>query len=223
MPEDQKQIETEESSGEEKVKEEGGDLGETQPIANEEADLPPETAPLPEETPQSEETPQPEATPAPEAVPEQETAPLPAETIPAPLGKIKTEPADSEIAEPLATAAPDQTPEPAPSPEPAKEPAPIIIAPEEVKEAVPFMMKFLDHLGVLRKDANLKRQQQMQEKLEAILGYVREHQQITNDEVEKLTGVKDAQAAKYLKILVNQGKLIMFGYKRNAYYKLTNR
>ena len=42
------------------------------------------------------------------------------------------------------------------------------------------------------------------------------------NEVEKLTGVKDAQATNYLNILVKQGKLIRFGKKKNIFYKPIN-
>jgi len=51
------------------------------------------------------------------------------------------------------------------------------------------------------------------------LKYAREQGQITNDGAEKLTGVKDTQAANYLSELVRQGKLVRFGYKRNTFYK----
>jgi len=37
--------------------------------------------------------------------------------------------------------------------------------------------------------------------------------------VERITGVKDAQATRYLEKLVKQGKLVRFGKKRNTFYK----
>ena len=81
------------------------------------------------------------------------------------------------------------------------------------------MVKFLDKLKDLRKQANEKRAQVAKENLEKILKYAKEQQRITNDEVEKLTGVGDTQAANYLNTLVKQGKLIRFGKKRNIFYK----
>ncbi|PIR13377.1 hypothetical protein COV49_02470, partial [Candidatus Falkowbacteria bacterium CG11_big_fil_rev_8_21_14_0_20_39_10] len=41
----------------------------------------------------------------------------------------------------------------------------------------------------------------------------------SHDDVERLTGVKHAQATKYLKILTKQGKLIRFGKTANTFYK----
>ena len=52
-----------------------------------------------------------------------------------------------------------------------------------------------------------------------ILDHARQKQKITNNDVEKLTGVKHWQAANYLKILTKQRKLIKFGKTTNTFYK----
>ncbi|MFH1822174.1 MAG: DUF977 family protein [Patescibacteria group bacterium] len=147
----------------------------------------------------------------PEVIPESEVAheAEPVEDIAAPSQEVDPITAPQKAAESS----------PAPTPTPTQEPAPTIIAPAEIKESVPFMMKFLEHLGVLRKQANLKRREEMEKRLMAILEYAREHGQVTNDEVEKITGVGDRQALNYLNILVKQGKLVRFGQGLGTIYK----
>jgi len=49
--------------------------------------------------------------------------------------------------------------------------------------------------------------------------YAVKTQKVTNDDVERLTGVGDAQAARYLKKLTKQGKIIKFGKTSNTFYK----
>ncbi len=82
-----------------------------------------------------------------------------------------------------------------------------------------FKTKFLDKLKKLRQQANQKRQENMKKNLAIIMEYAHRKQKITNDETEKITGVKNTQAYKYLKILVKQGKLVKFGKNINTFYK----
>lgn len=49
------------------------------------------------------------------------------------------------------------------------------------------------------------------ENLSKILGYVREHEKIQNNDVEKLTGVSNATAERYLSELEKEGKLTQHG------------
>ncbi len=93
------------------------------------------------------------------------------------------------------------------------------IVPVPSKAEAPFMVKFLKHLGILRGKANQKRQENIQARLDKIMVYAREKQKITNDEVERLTGVSDTQATRYLKKLVKEKKLVCFGKKKNVFYK----
>lgn len=110
---------------------------------------------------------------------------------------------------------------PAPAPQ-ASQPVQPLSRSASVKTAMPFMVKFKNKLAEFRQIANQKRTEKMQKNLSIITQYAREKQRITNDEVEKLTGVKDAQATNYLNILVKQGKLIRFGKKKNIFYKPIN-
>ncbi|MCD4762267.1 DUF977 family protein [bacterium] len=115
-----------------------------------------------------------------------------------------------------------------PAPLPSKNPEPpktVIVTPTvaKVESKTKFMVRFLDKLKDLRKQANKKRAEKVEENLAKILNYAKEHQRITNDEVEKLTGVKDTQAVNYLNMLVKQGKLVRFGKKRNIFYKSIRR
>jgi len=94
---------------------------------------------------------------------------------------------------------------------------PIIIgAPASLVKPV---IAFLERLGVLRGQANTKRQENKARNLEKILEYAQKNNKITNNEVEKITGVSDRQALNYLQILVKKGKFERFGSKRNTFYK----
>lgn len=94
-----------------------------------------------------------------------------------------------------------------------------VVAPPEAAPIVPFALKFLKHLGILRGQANKKRQENIQARLDKIMAYAREHQKITNDDVEHLTGVSDRQALRDLNSLVKEKKLVRFGKKKNVFYK----
>jgi hypothetical protein len=97
-----------------------------------------------------------------------------------------------------------------------------VVAPSEAASIVPFVVKFLKHLGILRGQANQKRQENIQDRLDKIMAYAIKHQKITNDEVERLTGVGHRQAVRYLNILVKDKKLVRFGKKSNIFYKPIN-
>lgn len=81
------------------------------------------------------------------------------------------------------------------------------------------MTKFKDKLKEFRQKANQKRKEKMEKNLEKIMQYAWEKQKVTNNEVEKLTGVGDKQAERYLKILVKKRKLVKFGKTKNTFYK----
>jgi len=100
----------------------------------------------------------------------------------------------------------------------AEKKEPLIIAPESAKPLVKPILGFLDKLKELRTKANQARTEKKEDNLKKILAYAREHNRITNDEVEKITGVRDDQATEYLNILVKQGKLVRFGKTKNTFY-----
>lgn len=112
--------------------------------------------------------------------------------------------------------------EPVVEPVAQEKPAPTpvnIVAPSEIKLVVPFMVKFLEHMGIIGKDANLKRKENVEKNLELIIKEAWKTEKITNDDVERVTGVRDRQALNYLKELVKRGKLRRFGDGAGVYYK----
>ena len=56
-----------------------------------------------------------------------------------------------------------------------------------------------------------KQTEQKAENKQKILAFVQEHQQIQNNDVEKLVGVSDATAGRYLEELEEEGRLIQHG------------
>ena len=140
-------------------------------------------------------------------------APAPTET---PMQSKVEVPAPKEPAEqPMAPvqSAPTLQPEPGQIP-----PAPSKVEGPVLSEAEGFMSMFRNKLAEFRLQANQKRSRQVEENLNKILEYARAKQKITNDEVEKLIGVKDTQAVEYLNKLVEQGKLVRFGRTSNTFY-----
>ena len=65
-----------------------------------------------------------------------------------------------------------------------------------------------------------KRRAKTGEYLEKIVAHAREKKEITNDDVEKLLHVADATASRYLKMLVERGKLIRAGKGRSVKYRV---
>jgi len=84
---------------------------------------------------------------------------------------------------------------------------------------IPFIQKVWLYLGELRKKANLKRTAKQEKNLELILIEAWKTETITNNDVERVTGVSDRQALNYLKELVKRRKLMRFGIGRNIHYK----
>jgi len=68
-------------------------------------------------------------------------------------------------------------------------------------------------------NANRERKNRVQMNLDAILEFALKSDIITNNDVEYLTNVSDAQARRYLNKLVRQGKLVRYGRYKNTYYK----
>ncbi len=83
------------------------------------------------------------------------------------------------------------------------------------------VLSFLDKLKELRGRANTVRHKHVEENLKKVEAFAKENGGVTNDDVERLTGVKDTQATNYLNNLVKQGKLIRTGEKSNTIYKPT--
>ena len=67
------------------------------------------------------------------------------------------------------------------------------------------------------------KQEKVQENLDKIMEYALKTQRVVNDDVERIIGVKDTQAAEYLNTLVKQGKLVKFGKTINIFYKPTSK
>ena len=167
----------------------------------------PEPAPKEESQPQTDNEPK-------EVVPEPKKPTEPEETEKATFHNVAETSAESEPA-PKAEA---PTPAPQPIPTAPTPPPPAPSAPE-----IPFAIKFKNKLKDLLQIANQKRSQKAQENLKKIMAYAQGKQKITNDEVEKIIGVKDSQAANYLNLLVKQNKLIKFGKTTNIFYKPLNK
>ncbi len=112
---------------------------------------------------------------------------------------------------------PDKTrPTPKQPPVPkTKQPTPAKAKPS----SEPFIIKYSKKLAEQLRKANIKRQQKVQTNLNKIMEYALKTQKVTNNDVERITGVGDVQAYRYLKKLVKQGKLIRFGKKKNTFYK----
>ncbi len=141
-------------------------------------------------------------------------APEPPKPAPNESEPVK-EPANQPAAESSSPPSPAPLPqEPQPAPSQAKQP---IVCPPQPKIDLQklFKTKLLDGLKL----ANQKRQEIKQKNLDAIMSYALGKQAVTNNDVERITGVKDRMALKYLKILAKQGKLIRFGNKRKTFYK----
>jgi len=102
---------------------------------------------------------------------------------------------------------------------PTPQPETKIIGSEPDRPIIPLILSFLDKLKELRQKANAKRRENIEKNLKKIMAYAAETQKVTNNEVERLTGVSDRQALNYLSILVKRGDLVRFGKQKNNFYK----
>lgn len=93
---------------------------------------------------------------------------------------------------------------------------------DQAQAQKPLPMQYLDKLRQYRFQANQRRLENKRINLEKIIEYTSERKFITNDDVERITGVGDSQAANYLNILVKNGKLIRKGRNRGTFYILNN-
>ncbi len=99
---------------------------------------------------------------------------------------------------------------------------PVAAAPNSINASKPepsFTTKYINKLKEQLGLANLKRKQKARKNLDKIMEYARQTQKVTNDDVERITGVKDSQAENYLNKLIKQGKLVRFGKTKNIFYK----
>jgi len=83
----------------------------------------------------------------------------------------------------------------------------------------PIGSKYLGRLSGYLRSGRTKRQENLNNNLEIILAYARRKNKITNNEVEALVGVKDRQAANYLRRLVEAGQLVRGGRGPLTFYK----
>ena len=108
-------------------------------------------------------------------------------------------------------------PEPEPAP-PRPSPIPTPIQPTSVPTES-FKTKFITKLRSNLVTAREKRLETRDRHLEKIMNLALKTQRVTNNNVEKLLGVSDRSATRYLKILTKQGRLIRFGKAQNIFYK----
>lgn len=69
--------------------------------------------------------------------------------------------------------------------------------------------------------ANLAVQNKKIKNLEKLMEYFTTHAKVTNNDVEKLLGVKDSMATKYLNTLLKEGKIERHGVKKSTWYSKT--
>jgi hypothetical protein len=60
----------------------------------------------------------------------------------------------------------------------------------------------------------------MADRLEKIVVFARENGKVTNNDVERLTGVKDTRAVHYLNMLIKQNRLARFNENKSTFYKV---
>ncbi len=177
------------------------------------------------------------ATPIPANPAPEETSKIPVEPEPIEITEIKREiPSEKTTPASIAETELPKPGEPAPNAEVEekiiKDTPPAKILKEELETKSPkplkpipapksynFKKEFRSKLRNLLQIANQKRSETIEENLKKIYEYARETEKITNDDVERLTGVSDRQALRYLKILVKRGKLSRFGTRKNICYK----
>lgn len=68
--------------------------------------------------------------------------------------------------------------------------------------------RFLIQANNVRQNANQHHAQEVERK---IMQFISDHGRVKNDDVQKLCGVSDAMATKYLQLLENKGKIIQIG------------
>jgi len=86
-------------------------------------------------------------------------------------------------------------------------------------EVVACLKDLRTRLNELLVKANEARVTNSEKNLEKIMEYARRTQKVTNNDVERITKVQDAQARRYLKQLVKDKKLVRFGRYRYTFYK----
>ena len=146
--------------------------------------------------------------------------------------KLKTKPLPKtnsalpkKESEPITQAAKTRAPAPPtiakqPKIQPVAKPKQPASAKQENKISLSNYLKKLSEFRIL---GNAKRQKKMQINLDKIMEYAGKTQKVVNDDVERLTGVKDDRAVQYLNILVKKGYLVRFGKTSNIFYKPTNK
>ena len=90
--------------------------------------------------------------------------------------------------------------------------------PPSSKNPNTLMAMFLQKLSFFRKEANKKRAENKQINLEKIIELSKNNSRITNNDVEKITGVGHQQAWRYLNILRKRKKLVRHGRGKATYY-----
>ena len=86
-------------------------------------------------------------------------------------------------------------------------------------EVVACLKDLRTRLNELLVKANEARVTNSEKNLEKIMEYARRTQKVTNNDVERITGVQDRQAGRYLKKLVKNKKLARFGRYKYTFYK----
>ena len=149
----------------------------------------------------------PDKAPVQEKIPAGQTAPEekpqqiePADEFEPPVAKIKKElPVKTKPKQPTTTSPPLNRP---------------------AVQAKSFMAQFLNKLTELRKQANIKRREKMQDNLDKIIIFAKKHNRIDNKDARELTGLSDSRVRLYFNKLEKQGKFVQFGKKGpRVFYK----
>ena len=80
-----------------------------------------------------------------------------------------------------------------------------------------YYLGVITHRGVQRLSGQSKKKEGNKEQ---VLGFLRKNGKIRNNDIEKLLGVSDATATRYLDELEKEGKVIQHGETKGAFYTL---
>ena len=67
---------------------------------------------------------------------------------------------------------------------------------------------------------NQERQEQKEEAKKKILEFIRQNGRAKNDDIERMLGVSDATATRYLEELVTEGKIVQKGETSQIFYEI---
>ncbi|MFC1614987.1 DUF977 family protein [Patescibacteria group bacterium] len=80
-----------------------------------------------------------------------------------------------------------------------------------------YYLGVLTHRGIQKFSAQSKNKNKNKNQ---VLGFLRKNKEIRNNDIEKLLGVSDATATRYLDELEKEGKITQHGETKGAFYTL---